>query len=331
MAKVEKIVGIDISKSTFSVAYRSGSTVRSSEWEYTDEQMAKFARTLDKGCIAVMEATGVYHTRLASYLYSRSIKVSVVNPLAAKNFARALMRRTKTDKADSKLLMEYGETMELELWEPRGAWCVEVQQAYAMLEFKNKELTATRNRMEALSHSEHTSRACVKMCNSDVKRLEKDIEKLEKEIERLVKENDGNNMKRLVSIPGIGRRTACLLLALSGSMKCFNNHRRLSSYFGICPRVYESGTSVKGKARICKMGLESIRKLLYMCSCSASKFNKSCRELYERLVENGKPKKLALIAVANKLLKQAFAILKSGVDYDENHISEKKVQKMLAY
>lgn len=331
MAKVEKIVGIDISKSTFSVAYRSGTTVKTSEWEYTDEQMSKFAKILDKDSIVVMEATGVYHTRLASCLHSKGIKVSVVNPLAAKNFARTLMRRTKTDKADSKLLMEYGETMELELWKPRESWCVEVQQAYAMLEFKNKELTATRNRMEALSHSEHTSMACMKMCESDVKRLEKDIDKLEKEIERLVKENDGDNMKRLVTIPGIGHRTACLLLALTGSMKRFDNHRQVSSYFGICPRVYESGTSVKGKARICKMGLESIRKLLYMCSCSASMFNKSCNKLYKRLVEKGKPKKLALIAVANKLLKQAFAILKSGVNYDENHICEKKVQKTLAY
>ena len=324
MAKVGKIIGTDISKSTFDVAYRSGEAVKTRKWEYTGEQMEAFADTLDSDCTVVMEATGVYHTRLATYLHSRGVKVSIVNPLAAKNFARMLMRRTKTDKADSKLLLEYGETMDLEAWEPREAWCVEVQQAYAMLESKNRELTATRNRMEALSHSECASKLCMEMCESDQERLEKDVVTLENEIERLVSSNDGDGMKLMESIPGIGRRTACVLLAMTGSMKRFSSHRQVVSYLGMCPRVYESGTSVKAKAKICKMGLESVRKMLYLCALSAKRYNKACRELYERLLAKGKAKKLALIAVANKLLKQAFAILKSGMNYDENHISEKK-------
>ena len=331
MAKIGKIIGTDISKSTFSVAYRKGTSVETRTWDYTQEQMAAFAETLDEGCTVVMEATGVYHTRLAYYLYHRGIGVSVVNPLAAKNFARTLMRRTKTDKADSKLLMEYGETMELELWTPRETWCVEVQQTYALLESKGKELTAARNRMEALTHSEFANGMCMKMVRADIKRLERDIVCLEKEIERLVKANAGEDMKRIEAMPGIGRRTACVLIALTGSMKRFENHRQVASYLGLCPRVYESGTSVRGKAKICKMGLESVRRMLYLCALSAKKYNKACRELYERLLEKGKAKKLALVAVANKLIKQAFAILKSGTNYDENHISEKKVQKMLAY
>lgn len=322
---------MDISKTTFDVAYRSGDSVNTRKWEYTEGQMEEFGKTLDRECVVVMEATGVYHTRLAAYLHTKGIGVSVVNPLSAKNFARMLMRRTKTDKADSKLLLEYGETMELEMWEPREQWCVEVQQAYAMLESKNRELTATRNRMEALTHSECASKLCMEMCESDIERLSKDVRALEKEIERLAGDNDSKGMELLESIPGIGRRTACLLLALTGSMRKFDNHRQVSSYFGMCPRVYESGTSVKGKVKICKMGLESIRKMLYLCALSAKRYNKACRELYERLLEKGKPKKLALIAVANKLVKQAFAILKSGRPFDENHVSEKKVQKSLAY
>lgn len=332
MAKVEKIVGIDISKSTFSVAYRSGLSVKTNEWNYTDGQIRKFAETLQgETCIAVMEATGVYHTRLAYHLHSKGIKVSVVNPLAAKNYARMQMRRTKTDKADSVLLMEYGEMMDLEPWRPREEWCVEVQQIQSLIEGKNKELTASKNRMEALSHSEHASKMCDEMLKKDIERVKKDIKKLEKEMERLVISNDGDNMRRLETIPGMGRKTSCMLLAMTESMKHFDSCRQLSSYLGLCPRVYESGASVRGKARICKMGLGSARNALYLCSWSAIKFNKNCREMYERLIEKGKAKKLALIAVANKLLKQAFAVLKSGVDYDENYISEKKVQKTLAY
>ena len=82
MAKIEKIIGTDISKSTFSVAYRKGESVETRTWDYSQEQMVAFAETLDKGCTVVMEATGVYHTRLAYYLYSKGISISVVNPLA---------------------------------------------------------------------------------------------------------------------------------------------------------------------------------------------------------------------------------------------------------
>ena len=83
----------------------------------------------------------------------------------------------------------------------------------------------------------------------------------------------------------------------------FTDYRKLSSYIGICPRLFESGSSVKGKTRICKMGMSRIRAMLYMCSWSAKRCNKTCRELYERLIAKGKAKKQALIAVANKLLK----------------------------
>lgn len=69
------------------------------------------------------------------------------------------------------------------------------------------------------------------------------------------------------------------------------------------------------------MGNKKLRNLLFLCAFSACRHNKGCRELYDRLVAKGKSKKLALIAVANKLLKQAFAIAKSGLPYDENHVS----------
>ena len=70
------------------------------------------------------------------------------------------------------------------------------------------------------------------------------------------------------------------------------------------------------------MGNKKLRNLLFLCAFSACKHNKGCKELYERIIAKGKSKKLALIAVANKLLKQAFAIAKSGLIYDENYKSK---------
>ena len=99
-----------------------------------------------------------------------------------------------------------------------------------------------------------------------------------------------------------------MLIVLTGAFTKFSNAKQLSSYFGLSPRIFESGTSVKGKARITKMGMSKIRAMLYVCAWSAKRCNTACKELYDRLVAKGKSKRLALIAVANKLLKQAFAI-----------------------
>ena len=111
------------------------------------------------------------------------------------------------------------------------------------------------------------------------------------------------------------------LIVLSGGFTKFENAKQLCSYIGLSPRIFESGTSVRGKSRICKMGMSRIRAMLYVCAWSAKKCNKACKEFYNRLIEKGKPKKVALIAVANKLLKQAFAIAKSDNYYSENSLN----------
>uniref|UniRef100_UPI003D0FDA6F transposase n=1 Tax=Arcobacter sp. TaxID=1872629 RepID=UPI003D0FDA6F len=84
---------------------------------------------------------------------------------------------------------------------------------------------------------------------------------------------------------------------------------------------FKSGSSVKGRSRISKIGNGKLRNLLFMSSFNTCKYNKACRAIYERLVAKGKSKKLALIAVCNKLLKQAFAIAKSGLVYDQTYRS----------
>ena len=118
-------------------------------------------------------------------------------------------------------------------------------------------------------------------------------------------------------IPGIGRKTGVMLVVLTDGFERFNSASELCSYAGITPVIRQSGSSVKGKPRISKIG-----NLLFMCSFNACKYNKACRDLYERIVAKGKSKKLALMAVANKLLKQAFTIIKSGRPYDENYRSK---------
>ena len=122
-------------------------------------------------------------------------------------------------------------------------------------------------------------------------------------------------IRLLSSIPGIGRKTAAMLLLFYGGFRRVDNYRQLIAKAGLSPREFTSGTSVRGRVKITKMGGGLIRSKLFMCSFSAKKSNAACKALYERLLAKGKNGKLALIAVSNKLLKQAFAIIRSGVPY----------------
>ena len=125
-----------------------------------------------------------------------------------------------------------------------------------------------------------------------------------------------------VLLAGMGKKTAMLLIVLTDGFTGFENARQLCCYAGITPTIRQSGISVRGRSRISKVGNRKLRNLLFMCSFTACKTNKACKELYDRIVEKGKSKKLALIAVCNKLLKQAFAIAKSGTNYQENYMSK---------
>ena len=148
------------------------------------------------------------------------------------------------------------------------------------------------------------------------------VQEIEKELLVLVKTEHQETLTKIESVPGIGRKTAMMLIVLTDGFKRFENSGQLSSFCGLTPVIRQSGSSIKGKTRISKVGNAKLRNLLFMCSFTACKCNKACRELYERIVNQGKSKKLALIAVCNKLLKQAFAIAKSGVEYNENYRSK---------
>jgi transposase len=123
-------------------------------------------------------------------------------------------------------------------------------------------------------------------------------------------------LTNLRSIPSVGKRTALMLLIITDGFTKFENAKELVSYVGLCPRLYESGTSIKGKSRICKMGMSRMRQLLYLCAMSAIKVNVQCKAMYDRLKQSGKNGKLALVAVASKILRQSFAVGFGNIPYN---------------
>ena len=311
--------GIDISKSFFDVAFLQADRYVYHKFSNDRDGFKALLKVLPSGSQVVMEASGPYYLQLASFLYDAEISVSVINPLIIRRFSQMRMSRAKTDKKDAKMIAEYGKTEQPVLWQKPEQHVITLRQTEALLARLQTEHTSLNNQLESFDSSGMLTRGLRKEISRELLHKDLLIKKLTKQMEQIAQVHYSNMLADLESIPGVGRKTAMMLTVLSGGFSRFDDYRKLSSYIGICPRIFESGTSVKGKARICKMGMSRIRATLYVCSWSASRCNKACRELYQRLLAKGKAKKLALIAVANKLLKQAFAIAKQQVKYQENY------------
>jgi transposase len=128
LAKIIKKVGIDISKENFDVAYIENGKMKTKKYSYTMVEIKKFINSLDSDSHCVMESTGVYHLRLAHALHEAGIGLSVVNPLSVKRFIQSKLQRTKTDKSDAMMLVEYGQIMEPDLWKPDSEHYTQAQQ-----------------------------------------------------------------------------------------------------------------------------------------------------------------------------------------------------------
>jgi transposase len=308
MEQTKLKVGIDISKKTFDVALPDKDRYVSKQHSNDVKGFKQLVGSLAPGSHCVMEASGPYYLRLATYLHMQGIKVSVVNPLVIKRFSQMRLLRAKTDKADAKMIAQYGETENPDAWKPQQQYIMELQQLESLLEHYDRQRTAFLNQMEAFTQGGINCATVQQSLKQMLKQIEKQSGRVEQQIDILVNEHHQELINQLLTIPGIGRKTAVMLIIISGGFKKFSTSKQLSSYIGLCPRIIESGTSVKGKSKICKLGMGRIRRLLYLCTWSAIQYNEPCKQLYERLLAKGKPKMVALIAVANKLLRQAFAI-----------------------
>lgn len=310
--------GIDISKEVFDVM-----DSKDKHFQFTNDfkGFRKFIKLLDKNSYCVMEATGYYHYRLAYFLIENNISVSVENPLSVKRFIQMRLSKIKTDKSDAKMICLYAQHVELKLWEGQSKNQIECLQITRLLSLYFKQTTALKNKIHGEDVLGNPSLLVVRSLKRNLKQIQKEIKSLEEKLTEIVKQDHQELLTRLESIPGIGRKTAIMLIVLTDGFNRFTSASELCSYSGLTPIIRQSGTSIKGRPRISKMGNRKLRNLLFMCSFTACKNNKACKALYDRIVAKGKSKKLALIAVCNKLLKQAFAIAKSGLIYDETYRS----------
>ena len=323
MNKYSETFGIDISKDVFDVY---GSKQGHLQFKNSEIGFKKFLKTLSKDSLVVMEATGYYHYRFAQFLYKKGVFVSVVNPLSIKRYIQMKLAKVKTDKSDAKAICGYGLEREVSLYTALTDVQSECLQLFRLMDNLLKTRTSVKNKIHGEKVLGIPSKFVYRSLIKTKKYIDKELKSIDLKLLSLVKKGEQQQLTLLQSIPGIGVKTALFLIVVTDGFKKFETASQLCSYAGITPTIRQSGSSVRGRARISKVGNRKLRNLLFLCSFSAYKHNKSCTAIFERITNKGKSKKLALLAVSNKLLKQCFAIVKSGIPYDEGHISVLKIK-----
>ena len=314
-------IGIDVSKDSFVAAYPKKSGYTTKTFLNTTSGVRQFISSLPEDCHCVMEATGNYSMLLLYLLQQANIIVSMENPQKIKHFARAMLSTTKTDEIDAKLIALYGEKMEPAPYKIPSESIILLKQKRTVLRQLKKQLIAMTNMQHAMSVLPKQDPTAKVAIEQTIKFLRKQISKLEDEITHLSNKEFKRQMELLTSIKGIGENIASALILATGGFTYFSSAKQISRFLGLCPTYQQSGTSVNVKGHINRNGDTHLRSLLYVVAFASIRSNTACKETYERLRSRGKSGRVAIIAIANKLIRQAFAVVTNNRPYIDGYVS----------
>lgn len=316
---MKKSIGIDVSKRKVDVSFYDGKGHREFSCENTESGLDRLKERISRQggseVLITMEATGTYHRRMAAGLHEAGYTVSVMNPLIIKRYGEMKMIRAKTDPVDARLIAEYGYYQKPMIYEPKSLECQKITTLLTTIEGLHRVKGQNRNRIEALTQSPWCSQEAIESIRRINRVIDEEVRHIENHITHLMEAWYGEEYRRLICIPGIGKRMAAAIIGYFQGFEHFEKAKQAASYIGINPSPKDSGTSIKGRGMISRKGNRYLRKIVYMAALSASRHNHECARLYNRLLAKGKKKKVALIAVANKLIRQVFAIVKNQREY----------------
>jgi transposase len=316
-------LGIDISKRTFDAALLVDGKERCKKFDNDadgfvalKEWLAKWAELPVHAC---MEATGRYYERLAEFLYAAGDLVSVVNPSKIKGYAQSELKRSKTDEIDARLIARFCQKHQPGPWKPLPTEIREVQEAERYLDSLKGMRQQERNRLEA-------GLVCEVVCRNiekHIQQMDAEIAELEQWLTKRIKEHKKLNehFKLITSVIGIGATTAFAWLGEIGYGESFELTRQVEAFVGLSTKKKQSGTSIRGRECLSKVGNHYLRKALYMPAMSAMQHNPALRRFAENLKSRGKPPKVIIGAIMRKLARIIFAVVKSGRPFDPTHQS----------
>ncbi len=262
----------------------------------------------------IMEATGVYSDAIAHALYKAGGKVCVLNPAHVRDYAKSIGVRTKTDKNYSRVLARYGATQQPRLWHPEPAEVRLLKAFLSRYEAVNEDIQREKNRREKAEISQMDE--VITSINTVLEHMIKEKKRLERLITQHIDQHPGLKQDRefLESIPGVGPVVSRYMLSVLRSRE-FESGPQSAAFLGLVPVHHESGSSVRGHARLSKTGNATVRAKLYMAAIVAIQHNPDIKKQYERFLKNGKTKMSALGAAMRKLVQICFGVLKHQKPY----------------
>lgn len=319
-------VGVDIAAATATAAWQvgDGTPSRPLTFDQTPVGMRQFQALLVATGVApaqtlvVMEATGSYWMTLATTLHAAGYAVAVINPAQAHAFAKALLKRVKTDPIDAHTLTRLAALLQPPPWNPPPAVYHELAQRLAQRDDLMTVRQQFKNQLHALAHQPVVVASVQKRLETLITTLSDEIAVLEAEIAPALAQDTvwAAAAERLQSIPGIGLLTASWLIVLTLNFSLCPSADAAAAYAGLAPNDYRSGTSVQKRACIGHTGNRRLRTALYLATLSGTQHNPILSTMYARLRAAGKPMKVARCAVARKLVRIAWAVVTKEQQFD---------------
>jgi transposase len=315
----EAILGIDIAKHTFQVTLLHAGKHFRRRFSNSPAQFEQLTIWLKQHGVpqvhVCLEATGRYGEDLAEYLFAQQHTVSVVNPAQIRKYAESKLTRHKTDPLDADLIADFCQSQHPRPWTPPAPEIRHLQELVHQYEALQAARQQEANRLQAGLRSQ----AVQQLIHAHLQFLDQPLESLKRLIEEHIRQYPDLQRRQdlLTSIPGIGDLTAAKLQA--AQIERFEDTRALTAFAGLNPMQRTSGTSLRRKPRLSKMGDSDLRRDLYFPAIVAKRWNPIVSNFCERLAAKGKASFIVIGAAMRKLLCLAFGVLKSGKPFDPNY------------
>jgi transposase len=266
----------------------------------------------------VLESTGTYGLDLALALHrAKRVEVMVANPRTIAHFARASLQRSKTDRLDAEMILEFAMRMPFEPWSPPAPHILELRALSRRIEAVSKTVVQEKNRLHANDQSKELSEFVKQDIRELVDLLEGRIARLRKQALLVIEQSEvlAKNFAHLTSIKGIADASGITILAELAVLPADMTTRQWVAHAGLDPRQFQSGTSVYKPARISRTGNAHIRRALFMPALVAVQWEPNIKAFYEHLLGRRKTKMQANVAVMRKLLHSIHGMLEHDQDF----------------
>ncbi len=312
-------LGIDIAKLKFDVCLvKPSGRAKHKVFANTRHDFEQLIRWLDSHQVinlhACLEATGSYGEPLALFLFEAGLMVSIANRAAVRAFANAGLSRTKTDKAGAELIARFCLAQQPKAWQPPAPEVRQLPALVRRLDALIEMRVAEENRLSSGVPAD----AVRQSLEEHIAYLIEQIKQTEALICRHISNHPDlkEQSDLLDSIPGIGATTAALLLTEITDFTQYKSARQVAAYAGLVPRERRSGSSVRGRTCLSKIGNARLRKALYFPAITALRSSGFFQQWASGMRERGKSKMAVIGAAMRKLIHLAYGVLKTGKPFD---------------